>query len=185
MSVTSNKQGGSEQRNWYIIYTNSGYEHAVEKNLNQRIKSMGMSDYIFNVMVPTEKKVKIKNGKKVEEDVKIYPGYVLVEMIVNDKSWWVVRNTPRVSGFLGTGIHPVPVTDKEMIDVVEKMKGSQKSHSVNLEIGDLIKIVDGPFKNTEGKIEEIDEITGELKVVVSMFGRDTEVIIDMVQVKSL
>lgn len=90
-----------------------------------------------------------------------------------------------MSGFLGTGIHPVPVTDKEMIDVVEKMKGSQKSHSVNLEIGDLIKIVDGPFKNTEGKIEEIDEITGELKVVVSMFGRDTEVIIDMVQVKSL
>ena len=185
MSITGNKQGGNEERNWYIIYTNSGYEQAVEKNLKQRIKSMGMEDQIFNVMVPTEKVVKIRHGKKVEEDVKIYPGYVLVEMIVNDKSWWVVRNTPRVSGFLGTGIHPVAVTDKEMIDVIEKMKGSQTALSINFEVDDLVKIIDGPFKDTEGKIIEIDEVTGELKLVVLMFGRDTEVIIDMIQVKSI
>ena len=185
MSITGNKQGGNEERNWYIIYTNSGYEQAVEKNLKQRIKSMGMEDQIFNVMVPTEKVVKIRHGKKVEEDVKIYPGYVLVEMIVNDKSWWVVRNTPRVSGFLGTGIHPVAVTDDEMIDVIEKMKGSQTALSINFEVDDLVKIIDGPFKDTEGKIIEIDEVTGELKLVVLMFGRDTEVIIDMIQVKSI
>ena len=178
------KQGSNSDRNWYIIYTNTGYEYAVEKNLKQRIKSMGMEDYIFNVMVPTEKKLKIKNGKKVEEEVKIYPGYVLVEMIVNDKSWWVVRNTPRVSGFLGTGIHPVAVTDKEMLDVVERMKGGAKTHSLKLAVGDLVKIIDGPFKDTEGTIKEIDEVTGELKIMVSMFGRDTEVIIDVTQVKA-
>ena len=180
-----NKQGTEESRNWYIIYTNTGYEHAVEKNLNQRIKSMGMSDYIFNVIVPTEKILKIKNGKRVEEEVKIYPGYVLVDMIVNDKSWWVVRNTPRVSGFLGTGVNPVPVTDEEMINVVEKMKGSKEKYSVNFAIGDLDKIIDGPFKDIEGKILNFDEITGELKLSVSMFGRDTEIIVDSIQVRLL
>ena len=181
------RQGGDGKRNWYAIYTNSGYENAVVKNLKQRIESMGMEDYIFDVLVPTEKVVKVKRGKKVEEDVKIYPGYVLVDMIVNDQSWWVVRNTPRVSGFLGTGVHPVPVSDKEMLAVVEKMKeaNNKEKHSVNLEIGDLVKIIDGPFKDTEGKIIEIDEITGQVKVSVSMFGRDTEVELDFSQLKAV
>ncbi len=183
-SVTNNKQKSSKERNWYIIYTSSGYEYAVEKNLNQRISSMGMEEYVFNVMVPTEKVIKVKNGKKVEEDIKIYPGYVLVEMIVNDKSWWVVRNTPRVSGFLGTGIYPVPVTNKEMIEVVERMKGEKKDIT-DINIGDLVKITDGPFKNTEGKVKDFDRVTGELKLWVSMFGRDTEVILDVIQVKPL
>ncbi len=179
------KQGAKQQKHWYIIYTNSGYEHAVEKNLRQRKQSMDMEDYIFEIMVPTEKVLKIKNGKRVEEDVKIYPGYVFVNMIVNDKSWWVVRNTPRVSGFLGTGIHPVAVTDKEILSILEKMKGKTEKHSLKFEIGDIVKVIDGPFKDTEGSIIGIDEITGELKISISMFGRETEVTLDVVQVQAI
>lgn len=183
---TQSRQGSDGQRNWYAINTNTGYENAVVKNLKQRIDSMEMGEFIFDVLVPTEKVMKVKHGKKVEEDVRMYPGYVLVDMVVNDQSWWVVRNTPRVSGFLGTGVHPVAVSDKEMLSVVEKMKESKdEKHSVNLEIDDFVKITDGPFKETEGKIVSIDEITGQLKVVISMFGRDTEVELDFVQVKSI
>ena len=183
---TGSRQGGDGKRDWYVIYTNSGYENAVVKNLKQRIESMGMEKYIFDVLVPTERKVLVKRGKKVEEDVKIYPGYVMVDMVVNDESWWVVRNTPRVSGFLGTGVHPVPVSDAEMLAVVEKMKTDSKEvHSVDLSINDFVKISDGPFKDTEGKIINIDEITGQVKVVISMFGKDTEVELDFSQVKSI
>jgi len=179
------KQKGDNQHRWYVIYTNSGYEKAVAKNLKQRINSMGMQDYIFDVLVPTEKVIKIKKGKKVEEEVTIYPGYVMVDMIVNDKSWWVVRNTQRVNGFLGTGIHPVPVSDKEMLEVIEKVKGGKEKHSLKLQIGDVVKITDGPFKGVDGKIMNIDEITGEVTLKVSMFGQDTEVILDIVQIKAI
>ena len=183
---TTSRQGGDGTRNWYVIYTNSGYENAVVKNLKQRIESMGMEKFIYDVLVPTEKQILVKRGKKVEEDVKIYPGYVMVDMVVNDESWWVVRNTPRVSGFLGTGVHPVPVSDKEMLSVVEKMKGDDaEKHTVNIEVGDYVKITDGPFKDTEGKITGVDEITGQIKVTISMFGRDTEVELDFSQVKSI
>lgn len=183
---TQSRQGSDGVRNWYAINTNTGYENAVVKNLKQRIESMGMDEFIFDVLVPTEKVMKVKHGKKVEEDVRIYPGYVFVDMIVNDQSWWVVRNTPRVSGFLGTGIHPVPISDKEMLDIVEKMKESKSNkHSVNLEVNDFVKITDGPFKGTEGKILSIDEVTGQLKIIISMFGRDTEVELDFTQVKSI
>ncbi len=184
--VENIKQSGEAKRNWYAIYTNSGYENAVVKNLKQRIKSMNMEDYIFNVMVPVEKVVKIRRGKKVEEEVKLYPGYVLVDMIVTDKSWLVVRNTPRVSGFLGTGVHPVPVTDKEILAVIEKMKNNDKEKvEVELSVGDLVKIISGPFKDSEGKITEIDNENGLVKVSIQMFGRDTEVELDFSQLKSL
>ena len=183
---TGSRQGGDGKRDWYVIYTNSGYENAVVKNLKQRIESMGMEKYIFDVLVPTERQILVKRGKKVEEDVKIYPGYVMVDMVVNDESWWVVRNTPRVSGFLGTGVHPVPVTDAEMLAVVEKMKGDDtEKHSVDLAVDDYIKITDGPFKDTEGKVTNVDEVTGQVKVAISMFGRDTEVELDFSQVKSI
>ncbi len=183
-SDTGSRQGGDGKRNWYVIYTNSGYENAVVKNLKQRIESMGMEKYIFDVLVPSEKRILIKRGKKVEEDVKIYPGYVMVDMIVNDESWWVVRNTPRVSGFLGTGVHPVPISDEEMLSVVEKIKGdSVEKHSVNIAVDDYVKIINGPFKDTDGKISNVDEITGQVKVSISMFGRDTEVELDFSEVK--
>ena len=180
------RQSSEGKRNWYAIYTSVGYENAVVKNLKQRIKSMGMEDYIFDVLVPTEKIVKVRRGKKVEEESKIYPGYVLVDMIVTDRSWWVVRNTPRVSGFLGTGVHPVPVSDKEMLEVIERMKGEKsKKASIDMEIGDPVKIISGPFKGSEGKILEIDEVVGLMKVSVSLFGRETEVELDFSQVQPI
>ena len=183
---TQSRQGDSGERNWYAINTNTGYENAVVKNLKQRIESMGMDEFIFDVLVPTEKIMKVKHGKKVEEDVRMYPGYVLVDMIVNDQSWWVVRNTPRVSGFLGTGVHPVPVSDKEMLGVVKKMKESKNErHVVNMGVDDFVKIIEGPFKDTEGKVLSVDEITGQLKIVISMLGRDTEVELDVTQVKAI
>lgn len=182
-NIQQSKQGESE-RNWYAIHTSSGYENAVVKNLKQRIVSLEMEKYIFDVVVPSKKVFKIKNNKRIEEDVKVYPGYVLVDMIVTDESWWVVRNTPRVSGFLGTGVHPVPVNKTEMSAVLETIKDEQV-HNIEYQKGDLVKIVGGPFKNTEGVIGEINSLTGLVKVVISMFGRETEVELDPLEIKSL
>ena len=185
MSVSSSKQAEDAKRNWYAVHTNSGYENAVVKNLKQRIASFGLEDYIFDVVVPTEKVVKVRGKKKVEEDRKIYPGYVLVDMIVTDKSWWVVRNTPRVTGFLGTGVHPVPVTETEIADVLERMKGERGRHSIAFDVGEPVKIIDGPFSDTEGIVKSVDKDSGQVTVSVSMFGRDTEVELDFAQVKAI
>jgi transcriptional antiterminator NusG len=179
------KQQPSRDRNWYAIHTYAGYENAVLKNLKQRIESLGMEDKIFNVIVPTEKKIKIKAGKKVEVEEKVYPGYVLVDMIVTDDSWFVVRNTPRVTGFVGSGVYPVPLEQKEVDELFGRMQKDTAKHSINLEVDDMIMVVDGPFKDLEGKIEEIDEERGKVKVLVSMFGRETPVELDFLQVKKI
>lgn len=177
------KQDINAQRNWYAIHTYAGYENAVVRNLKQRIESLGMQDKIFDVVVPTEKKIKVKGTKRVEEDEKIYPGYVLVDMIVTDDSWYVVRNTPRVTGFVGAGIHPVPVDQTEMADIVKKMNKDTKEHEIDLVEGDLVIVNDGPFKEMEGKVSEIDIERGKVRVLVSMFGRETPVELDFLQVK--
>lgn len=179
------KQQPSRDRNWYAIHTYAGYENAVLKNLKQRIESLGMEDKIFNVIVPTEKKIKIKAGKKVEVEEKVYPGYVLVDMIVTDDSWFVVRNTPRVTGFVGSGVYPVPLEQKEVDELFGRMQKDTAKHSINLEVEDMIVVVDGPFKELEGKIEEVDEERGKIKVLVSMFGRETPVELDFLQVKKI
>jgi len=179
------KQQPSRDRNWYAIHTYAGYENAVLKNLKQRIESLGMEDKIFNVIVPTEKKIKIKAGKKVEVEEKVYPGYVLVDMIVTDDSWFVVRNTPRVTGFVGSGVYPVPLEQKEVDELFGRMQKDTAKHSINLEVEDMIMVVDGPFKDLEGKIEEVDEERGKVKVLVSMFGRETPVELDFLQVKKI
>jgi transcriptional antiterminator NusG len=179
------KQQPSRDRNWYAIHTYAGYENAVLKNLKQRIESLGMEDKIFNVIVPTEKKIKIKTGKKVEVEEKIYPGYVLVDMIVTDDSWFVVRNTPRVTGFVGSGVYPVPLEQKEVDELFSRMQKDTAKHSINLEVDDMIMVIDGPFKELEGKIEEVDEERGKIKVLVSMFGRETPVELDFLQVKKI
>src|ERR1035437_5937880 len=140
------KQKLQEGRNWYVIHTYAGYENAVMRNLKQRIESLGMEDKIFNVIVPTEKKIKIKGGKRVEEEEKIYPGYILVDMVVTDESWFVVRNTPRVTGFVGAGVYPVPLTQKEVDFFFNRMDGATAKHAVDFSLGDSVKIVDGPFK---------------------------------------
>ncbi len=179
------KQHSTGERNWYAIHTYAGYENAVARNLRQRIESLGIEDKIFNVIVPTEKKIKIKAGKRVEEEEKIYPGYVLVDMIVTDDSWYVVRNTPRVTGFVGAGVSPVPLDQKEVDNLFARMTKGDTEHAIDLSIGDLIKVTDGPFKDFEGKVNEIDNHRGKIKVLVSMFGRETPVELDFLQVKKV
>ncbi len=179
------KQNVDAQRNWYAIHTYAGYENAVARNLKQRIESLGMEDRIFNVLVPTEKKIKIKGGKRVEEEEKIYPGYVLVDMIVNDDSWYVVRNTPRVTGFVGSGVNPVPLEKKEVDMLFSRMNKDEVKHTIDLALDETVKIVDGPFKDLEGKVSEVDDSRGKVKVLVSMFGRETPVELDFLQVKKI
>ncbi len=177
------KQQLSEGRNWYVIHTYAGYENAVMRNLKQRIESLGMEDKIFNVIVPTEKKIKIKGGKRIEEEEKIYPGYILVDMIVTDDSWFVVRNTPRVTGFVGSGVYPVPIDKKEVDELFARMNTGNVKHAIDLSAGDNIIVVDGPFKDLEGKVSEVDEERGKVKVLVAMFGRETPVELDFLQIK--
>jgi len=179
------KQHSTGERNWYAIHTYSGYENAVTRNLKQRIDSLNMNDKIFNVVVPTEKKIRVKGGKRVTEEERIYPGYVLVEMIVDDESWFVVRNTPRVTGFVGSGTQPVPLTETEYNSLMKRMESDTVKHKVDLSIGDLVLIADGPFKDLEGKVGEVDEESGKVKVMVSMFGRETPVELDFLQVKKV
>jgi len=179
------KQELKPERNWYAIHTYAGYEEAVARNLRQRIDSLGMEDKIFNVTVPAEKKIKIKSGKRVEEEEKIYPGYVLVEMIVTDDSWYVVRNTPNVTGFVGTGIYPVPLNKDEVARLWKRMETDVTKHAIDLQVGEAVIITDGPFKELEGKVNDIDEDRGKVKILVSMFGRETPVELDFLQVKKI
>ena len=179
------KQKIESIRNWYAIHTYAGYENAVCRNLKQRIESLGMEDKIFSVIVPTEKKIKVKGGKRVEEEEKIYPGYVLVDMVVTDDSWYVVRNTPRVTGFVGSGVYPVPLDKKEIDELFRRMNAETVKHNIDLEADDAVIIIDGPFKDLEGKVSEIDDERGKVKVLVSMFGRETPVELDFLQVKKL
>ena len=177
------KQQTDGERHWYAIHTYSGYENAVARNLKQRIDSLGMQDQIFDVVVPTEKKIRVKGGKRVTEEERVYPGYVLVEMIVNDESWYVVRNTPRVTGFVGSGTQPVPLRPEELQALMKRMDEDVPKHKVDLIVDDIVFITDGPFKELEGKVSEIDEDRGKVKVLVSMFGRETPVELDFLQVR--
>ncbi len=179
------KQQISQERNWYVLHTYSGYEDAVAKALKQRVESLGMEDKIFNVLVPKEKKIKIKNGKRKVIEEKIYPGYVLVEMIVTDDSWYVVRNTPNVTGFVGAGTTPVPVSLTEIESLKKKIGEEEPQYKIEVKVGDLVKITDGPFKDFDGKVSEIDEERGKVKVLVNMFGRDTPVELDSLQIKKV
>lgn len=175
----------SRGRNWYVLHTYSGYEEAVARNLKQRIESMGMEDKIFNVLVATEKKIKIKGGKRKVVEEKIYPGYVLVEMIVTDDSWYVVRNTPRVTGFIGSGTVPTPISPEEIEALQKRMGVEEPKFKIDVAPGDPVKITDGPFKEMDGKVSEIDEERGRIKVLVSMFGRETPVELDFLQIKKI
>jgi len=179
------KQRLPKERNWYVIHTYSGYEESVAKNLKQRVESLGMEDKIFNVIVPKEKKIKIVKGKRKVVEEKIYPGYVLVEMIVTDDSWYVVRNTPNVTGFVGAGTTPIPVSKKEIEILKKRMGVKEPEYKIDLKTGDLVRIVDGPFKDFEGKVSEIDREKGKVKVLINMFGRDTPVELDALQIKKL
>ncbi len=180
------KQEITPERSWYAIHTYAGYENAVLRNLKQRIESLGMQDKIFNVVVPMEKKIKIKAGKRVESEERVYPGYVLVDMIVTDDSWYVVRNTPRVTGFVGAGVNPVPLNKDEVAALFKTMDNTDAAkHAIDLSVGDLVMIADGPFKELEGKVADVDQDRGKVRVLVAMFGRETPVELDFLQVKKL
>lgn len=179
------KQKTQTGRNWYAVHTYAGYEHAVVRNLKQRIESLGMEDVIFNAVVPTEKKIKIQGGKRKIEEERIYPGYVLVDMIVTDNSWYVVRNTPRVTGFVGSGTTPIPLEKSEVDALFERMGVKEPKYKMDVKIGDIVRINDGPFKDFEGTVNEVDEKRGKIKVLISMFSRETPVEIDFLQVKKI
>lgn len=175
-----------KERRWYAIHTSAGYEDAVARYLKQRIESLDMQDKIFNVIVPKEKKIKIKGGRRYTVEEKIYPGYVLVEMILDDDSWYVVRNTPRVTGFIGAEpTKPTPLSDAEVEELMKRMSIEEPKYKFDLHLGDPVKIIDGPFKDFDGKIKEIDEKSGKIKVLVSIFGRETPVELDFLQVKKI
>ena len=173
------------QRAWYAVHTYSGYENAVLRNLKQRIESLGMQGKIFNVVIPTEKKIKVVGGKRQTVEEKVYPGYILVDMIVDDESWYVVRNTPRVTGFVGSGVTPVPLSEEEMHSLFNRMSTETAKHKIDFMVGEPVIVSDGPFKDLEGKIGEIDEEKGKVKVLVSMFGRETPVELDFLQVRKI
>jgi len=179
------KQTLQEGRRWYVLHTYSGYEENVSRNLKQRVDSLDMEDKIFDVLVPTETKIKIKNGKRTTVREKIFPGYVLVNMIVNDDSWYVVRNTPNVTGFVGSGTTPTPVSEEEIGELQRRMGVEEPTYKVDVSAGSPVKIVDGPFKDFEGKVSEVDEAKGKVKVLVSMFGRETPVELDFLQIKKI
>ncbi len=179
------KQRLPQQKNWYVIHTYSGYEDAVAKSLRQRVESLDMEDKIFDVLVPKEKKIKIKSGKRKTVEEKIYPGYVLVEMIVTDDSWYVVRNTPNVTGFVGVGTTPVPISQKEIEVLKERTGVEMPQYKIEAKVGDSVKIIDGPFKDFDGRVSGVDEERGKIKVMVNMFGRDTSVELDSLQIKKL
>lgn len=179
------KQTQHHGRAWYVIHTYSGYEDNVARNLRQRIESMDMQEFIFDVMVPTEKKIRIKAGKRTVVEEKIYPGYVLVEMVVTDASWYVVRNTPNVTGFIGLGTTPTPVDPKEIETLKRRMGVVEPKYKIDVKEGDTVKITDGPFKDFDGKVSEVDEEKGRIKVFVSIFGRETSVELDFLQISKI
>jgi transcriptional antiterminator NusG len=166
------------EKNWYVVHTYSGYENKVKANLEKRVESMGMQDKIFRVVVPEEEETDIKNGKKKVIKRKVFPGYVLVEIIMTDDSWYVVRNTPGVTGFVGSsgsGSKPTPLLPDEVTVILKHMGMEEKRIDVKFELGETVTVKEGPFANFTGKIEEIDKDKGRAKVMVSMFGRETPV----------
>lgn len=174
------------ERHWYAVHTYSGYEDAVARYLKQRLESLAMGDKIFNVIVPKEQKIKVKNGKRRTIEEKIYPGYVLVDMILADDSWYVVRNTPRVTGFVGSdSTTPTPLSQKEIDSLMARMGSpdEKKKFTIDLKVGDMVKVTDGPFKDYDAKVSEVDVERGKVKVLVPIFGRDTIVELDSLQMQ--
>lgn len=183
LSTKTQKQAG--QRGWYVVHTYTGYEDQVAESLKQRIESLEMSEKIFDVIVPTEKQIEIKNGKRKVVEKKIFPGYVIVDMVVTDDSWYVVRNTPNVTGFIGLGVRPTAMSPAEIEHIKKRMGVQEPKFKIELKINDLVRIVDGPLKGFEAKVTEIDEERGKVKVLMNMFGRETPVTLDSLQVKKI
>ncbi len=174
-----------EEKNWYVIHTYSGYENKVKANLEKRVESMNMEDKIFRVLVPMEDEMEFKNGKRKLVKKKIFPGYVLVEMLMTDDSWYVVRNTPGVTGFVGTGSKPIPLRQTEVGDILRQMGLEEAKPKIIFSLGEMVRVIDGPFQNFEGIIGEIYPDKGKVKVLISMFGRETPTELEFLQVQKI
>jgi transcription termination/antitermination protein NusG len=175
----------SDDRHWYVIHTYSGYENKVRQNLLHRIETMEMQEQIFRVIVPTEEEIEIKNGQRRTVHKKVFPGYVLVQMKMNDNSWYVVRNTPGVTSFVGQGNRPTPLEDTEVKAILKQMEQEAPKVKVSYQVGQAVKITDGPFTDFEGTVDAIDHERGRVRVLVSFFGRDVTVELDFLQVTRL
>lgn len=172
-------------KNWYVIHTYSGYENKVKTNLEKRVESMNMEDKIFRVLVPMEDEIEVKNGKKKISKRKVFPGYVLVEMDMTDDSWYVVRNTPGVTGFVGSGSKPLPLLENEVANILRQMGLEKVRNKIDVNVGQSVKVIAGPFKDMIGVIKEILEEKAKVRVSVSMFGRETPVELEFGQVQKL
>jgi transcriptional antiterminator NusG len=176
------------EKSWYVLHTYSGYENKVKANLEKRVESMGMMDKIFRVIVPEEEETEIKNGKTKVVKRKVFPGYVLVEIVMTDDSWYVVRNTPGVTGFVGSsgsGSKPTALLPEEVVTILKRMGVEEKRVDINYELGETVRVKEGPFANFTGSVEEMDKDKSKLKVLVNMFGRDTPVELDVTQIEKL
>lgn len=177
-----------EEKNWYVLHTYSGYEKKVEQNLSSRMKSMGMEENIFEILVPEQEVYEEKNGKMVSTMKKTFPGYVLVEMIMSDEAWYIVRNTPGVTGFVGShgaGSKPSPMLPEEVDEVYRGMGVNPRKVEISLNKGDVVEIISGAFAGMEGIVEGFDEDKGKVTVSVEMFGRETDAVLDYFQVKEI
>lgn len=183
-SEEESEENGEEaiQKDWYVVHTYAGYENRVQTNLERRVDSMDMKDQIFRIMVPTEKEITSRGGQKRTVEKKVFPGYVLVEMVMTDDSWYVVRNTPGVTGFVGPGSKPVPLSEKEVTHILRSVGVVEGKPRIDFDVGQVVRVVNGPFKNFEGKVEEINREKGTVKISVSMFGRETPVELEFHQV---
>jgi len=176
------------EKNWYVVHTYSGYENKVKENLEKRVETMGMQDKIFRVIIPEEEETDFKDGKKRVLMKKTFPGYVLVEIIMTDDSWYVVRNTPGVTGFIGSsggGAKPTPLLEEEVEFILKQMGVKEGRLELDIVIGETVQVLEGPFADFQGKVEEIDEAKGKVKVAVDMFGRETKMELDFIQVQKL
>jgi len=170
-------------RAWYVVHCYSGYENKVRHNLEQRIESMGMKDKIFDVVVPTEEEIEVKEGKRRVVERRIFPGYILVNMILTEDSWYVVRNTPGVTGFVGMGDQPTPLRPEEVQQILKRMESETPRVKVTFRPGERVRIVEGPFHDFHGTVDEIDMERGKVRVLINFFGRETPVELDFLQVE--
>ena len=172
-----------EGTEWYVVHSYSGYENKVEKNLLHRIESMGMQDKIFQVVVPTEEEVELKDGHRRTIERRVFPGYILVEMVLDDDSWYVVRNTPGVTGFVGSGNKPTPLRPEEVDKILKRMEAEAPKIKVSFRVGEKVRIVEGPFEDFMGTVDEIDLDRARVRVLVNFFGRETPIELDFLQVE--
>jgi transcription termination/antitermination protein NusG len=185
LAVEKTQPTPEDEPQWYVVHAYSGHEEKVKKNLEKRIESMDMQDKILQVLVPMEDEIEIKDGKRRHVQKRIFPGYILVKMKMSNESWFVVRNTPGVTSFVGSGNKPVPLQEKEIKSIQKQIKAEAPKVRVEYQVGENVRVIDGPFSDFHGKVDEINADKGKLKVLVNMFGRETPVELDLLQVERL